>query len=287
MDVMRSGFVTVSDLGVNTHHHPADFSAAMEAVRRVPRRDWRYRFEHLASASISPGRPARITTEPAQIQRFADVLTRYHDAALASIWPSIVAETQLSTDVASRRLANGGIKALFESLHPSVTWSDPVLSVQLESEHTCPPSCPHRQAIPHLQNHHGLEFHLEGRGLYLVPSVFAERVFLGVQEHPDEAPFVIIYPVETNHVKLFASRGTGGGSLPALLGSTRAALLSALWGSSRTTSQLAKIVAVSPPTASEHATVLRAAGLIESHRDGNRMHHQLTALGATLLTAAG
>ena len=40
-------------------------------------------------------------------------------------------------------------------------------------------------------------------------------------------------------------------------------------------------------TASEHATVLREAGLIISHRDGNRVRHHPTAIASALLDAAG
>jgi DNA-binding transcriptional ArsR family regulator len=67
--------------------------------------------------------------------------------------------------------------------------------------------------------------------------------------------------------------------LAALLGHSRAAVLRALQEPLGTT-ELAAAVGISPASASEHAKVLRAASLIESHRQGRTVRHSLTALGA-------
>jgi DNA-binding transcriptional ArsR family regulator len=50
-----------------------------------------------------------------------------------------------------------------------------------------------------------------------------------------------------------------------------------------TTSEIAQRLAISPASASEHATVLRNAGLIASGRERNTVIHALTPLGQTLL----
>ncbi|MGW0577145.1 helix-turn-helix domain-containing protein [Streptomyces sp. NPDC002920] len=52
------------------------------------------------------------------------------------------------------------------------------------------------------------------------------------------------------------------------------------------TSQLARRVGLSIASASEHATVLRRAGLVTTHRTGRTRHHSLTPLGAELLLHA-
>jgi DNA-binding transcriptional ArsR family regulator len=70
--------------------------------------------------------------------------------------------------------------------------------------------------------------------------------------------------------------------LASLLGRTRAHALETLVDPC-TTSELARRVGVSPATASHHASVLRAAGLISSHRDGVKILHRLTAKGRSLL----
>lgn len=52
-----------------------------------------------------------------------------------------------------------------------------------------------------------------------------------------------------------------------------------------TTSELAQRIGISPGGASQHATVLREAGLVVSHRHRNTVRHTLTGLGAGLLNA--
>lgn len=70
--------------------------------------------------------------------------------------------------------------------------------------------------------------------------------------------------------------------LSALIGRTRAAVLEAI-ADGGTTSTVAQRLGISAASASEHATVLREAGLVVSIRQRNHMHHSLTRLGADLL----
>ena len=51
----------------------------------------------------------------------------------------------------------------------------------------------------------------------------------------------------------------------------------------RGTVELAGVVGISPASASEHATVLRDANLIETSREGRAARHSLTPLGRTIL----
>jgi DNA-binding transcriptional ArsR family regulator len=74
----------------------------------------------------------------------------------------------------------------------------------------------------------------------------------------------------------------GQSGLAGLLGPTRAAVLAALAGGS-TTGEVARRLRISPAGASQHATVLRRAGLILSTRRGNNVLHTLTPLGTALL----
>ncbi|WP_433652714.1 ArsR/SmtB family transcription factor [Micromonospora zamorensis] len=50
-----------------------------------------------------------------------------------------------------------------------------------------------------------------------------------------------------------------------------------------TTTVLSRAVGISLSSASEHATALRATGLVASEREGGAVRHHLTALGANLL----
>jgi DNA-binding transcriptional ArsR family regulator len=47
--------------------------------------------------------------------------------------------------------------------------------------------------------------------------------------------------------------------------------------------ELARVVGISPASASEHAKVLREVYLIETLREGRAVRHSLTALGRTML----
>ena len=71
-------------------------------------------------------------------------------------------------------------------------------------------------------------------------------------------------------------------ALTELLGRTRAATLRATAGGCSTT-ELARRVGISPAGASQHATVLRKAGLIDTRRNGLSVVHDLTPTGRALL----
>ncbi|MGH3380833.1 MAG: ArsR/SmtB family transcription factor [Actinoallomurus sp.] len=68
-----------------------------------------------------------------------------------------------------------------------------------------------------------------------------------------------------------------------MLGRTRAAVLQALSGRVGTTGDIARRLGISMASASEHASLLRAAGLVVSERSGNTVRHRLTSLGFDLL----
>jgi DNA-binding transcriptional ArsR family regulator len=50
-----------------------------------------------------------------------------------------------------------------------------------------------------------------------------------------------------------------------------------------TTTELARRLRISPGGASQHATVLREAGLVTSRRQRNTVRHSITKLGLDLL----
>ena len=156
-------------------------------------------------------------------------------------------------------MAAHGVEGLLRSLRPHAEYSDGELRVAA---------------------HPDQELNLDGRGLLLVPSYFCVN-------HPitmfDEniAP-VLVYPVERRRDLLPVPEGDRSKGLAALLGSTRAAVLAAACDP-RTTTDLARRVGISPGSASEQAGVLREAGLLVSHRDGNRMIHHVTPLGLAML----
>lgn len=156
----------------------------------------------------------------------------------------------------------GGTSRLLSTLHPDVRWRPPVLHVSSSAEQ---------------------DLCLNGRGLRLLPSFFCWPGPTLI--HRSDAVPVLVFPIartsdwvqRAKHVR-HARRGVA-----MLLGTTRAAVLEATAGPGRSTTELAEIVGVSPPTVSEHTSVLRHAGLITTRRDGIAVIHQITELGITLL----
>jgi DNA-binding transcriptional ArsR family regulator len=137
------------------------------------------------------------------------------------------------------------------------------------------------------------ELRLAGRGIALVPSVFAgQRPSL--HEHLNDAkaaPWLVLPVADAgiDHARLWGgprSGGTrsGGTALAALVGRNRAAVLGSI-ADGCTTTELAERAGISVAAASQHASVLRDAGLIVTRRQGGAVLHLLTPLGAELLEA--
>lgn len=68
-----------------------------------------------------------------------------------------------------------------------------------------------------------------------------------------------------------------------MLGRTRAAAVLRTIEADCTTGGLAQRPGISLASASEHATQLREAGLITTHRDGRAVYHTLSPLGQSLI----
>ncbi|WBQ04963.1 winged helix-turn-helix domain-containing protein [Kribbella sp. CA-293567] len=157
----------------------------------------------------------------------------------------------------SRALLHGGVDCLLSGLHPDLEWEAPILTA------------------------HGLgsgrvyEIDLAGRGLMLYPSsLTAEFLMLDV---PGRRP-VLTYPA----ADLPSTDEIDADALADLLGRTRAAVLRALTTSASTT-QLSRRTGISLASASEHARVLRNAGLLITHRTAGTAHHSLTPTARRLL----
>src|SRR5262249_39792812 len=149
------------------------------------------------------------------------------------------------------------------TLHPGVQWRPPVL---------------------HVSSGAAQELYLNGRGLRLLPSFFCWPGPTLV--HGSDAIPVLVFPISRTFdwVQRAEDVAHARRGVALLLGTTRAAILAATAGSGRSTTELAAIVGVSPPTVSEHTSVLRDAGLITTRRDGVAVVHQIAELGITLLT---
>ncbi|WP_274995783.1 hypothetical protein [Promicromonospora iranensis] len=191
-------------------------------------------------------------------------MTAYHSHAIEPYWTRIRAAVDVDLMVRARVLAARGVEGVLSSLHPTVVWDAPVLLID----------------NPTVDR----DVHLAGRGLRLVPSYFCWRKPMTFAD-PELEP-VLLFPIE-HGVSLVGAPAAADAQAPLarLLGRTRAAALQALVRPT-TTSGLARRLGASLASASEHATVLRRAGLIRSTRCGNRTSHELTALGYGLLSSS-
>ncbi|MGZ3143814.1 winged helix-turn-helix transcriptional regulator [Lentzea chajnantorensis] len=162
------------------------------------------------------------------------------------------------TDVAHRRevLMTAGLGAALESVFPAARWHGDVLEV------------------PHARE---LAIDLGGEGVVLLPTAFRLGSTLLGSAMPGQ-PRVVVYPARVPMPLIEASERTP--ALTPLLGRTRTAVLRTITRNpSSTTSQIAAALGISPGRASEHAGVLRDAGLITSHRHRNTVRHVPTPLG--------
>ncbi|WP_431044564.1 ArsR/SmtB family transcription factor [Streptomyces sp. P1-3] len=241
--------------------------AAMEALRATPGARL-----HAEVARLSADR-----TLPAWIQdlaqgaspafdRLLGALRAYHAAAVAPYWPYLQARVEADRAGRGRALLDGGADGLLASLPPTTRWRPPVLEVDYPVDR---------------------DLFLNGRGLLLQPSFFCRRT--PVTYRNAELTPVLVYPVEhagesapPRPLRQPVTASTKAHWLGKLVGQTRSAVLQGVGGGC-TTSELARRVGVSLASASQHASVLREAGLLLTLRQGGAVLHTLTPLGAALL----
>ncbi|MEU1288200.1 helix-turn-helix domain-containing protein [Kitasatospora sp. NPDC005856] len=261
---------------------PADL---IEQIRATPRSRLRASLEHTARHQPLPPWAHRLPDDPLLLRQLCDSLEHVADHALIPHWQEIQAMTAADATVRARQMLGGGVETLLARLNPRrVRWRAPVLEIAILS---------------------GLDadVHLTGQGLLLQPSVFAvEAPILNLDALPQP---VLAYPVaplqDTTAAPLFAplpaaaaAAGGGGGgrtatapdAVASVLGHTRAAVLTAIArhpGCS--TRQLAALLGIAKASASEHATTLRAAGLIDTRRERQTAAHVVTPTGIALLNA--
>jgi DNA-binding transcriptional ArsR family regulator len=148
-------------------------------------------------------------------------------------------------------------------LYPGVRWRDSVLEMPYPVDQ---------------------DLRLDGRGLTLVPSFFCWQTPVTLAD-PERRP-MLVYPVERSLD--WVNEGSGSRlraeSLVALLGRTRAAvLLTIAERPYLNTTELATTLGTSPASASQHATVLREAGLVITRRRHGAAMHTLSSRGTSLL----
>lgn len=240
----------------------------LEAVRSTPQPILRRDMTYLMESKKRKGEPLSARAggialgEPEALATLTKTMRDYYHLAISP--HARVIERSVGQDRASRLVAftEGGVEGLLASMHPMLHWEAGELRVP---------------------QHRDQEIHLSGRGLTLIPSYFCVNQPMTMFD-PDLPP-VLIYPVPTSVETLAGIDGERRNALASLIGCTRAAMLEAI-GDGGSTTELARRIGVSPASTSEHAAIMRSAQLISSRRDGNRMVHELTSLGLSLLNGS-
>jgi DNA-binding transcriptional ArsR family regulator len=129
------------------------------------------------------------------------------------------------------------------------------------------------------------ELDLRGRGLVLIPAFFS--ALNPVTFYDSSLPPVLLFPVGHRPMSFLARAAQGTGPteevLRRLFGRTRAMVLRTLGEGMCTTGEIARALGISTASASEHASLLRSAGLVASERRGNTVRHRLTPFGLEFL----
>ncbi len=238
-------------------------SDALAALRETPAERLHTELSRLSAAArpLPSWIRAMADGETRALGRLATILQGYYEAAVAPYWPRIQGRIEADRAARGRALLDGGADRLLASLPPMMRWRPPVLEADYPVDR---------------------DLHLNGRGLLLLPSYFCRRTPVTFH-NPDLTP-VLVYPVEHQTPRL-TPHVPPERCLGRLVGKTRSAILHGV-GVGCTTSELARRVDVSLASASQHATVLRDAGLLTTLRQGNAVLHTLTPLGAALLRGA-
>jgi hypothetical protein len=200
--------------------------------------------------------------------QLAAAVAAAHQVLVEPYWTRIRACLHAEHVARLRALAASGPDGLLASLQSQwVRWRPPVLEVLLPTDYDVP---------------------LNGRGIALMPSVFVGQVpsLHTNPNDPEAVPWLVLPPADgrVGLRHLWDNPRPRGAALAALVGRNRAAVLRTIADGCSTT-ELADRVGISLAAASQHASVLRDAGLITTHRQGSAVLHVLTPLGAELLHA--
>lgn len=240
----------------------------IEALPGLQRRYLQGEIEFLSWSHSLAGWPWTSLDTDLQLRRqLGAAIGSFHAVAIGPRWAQVRAFLHAERARQIRRLATDGIDEFLARLCPPlIQWHPPILQF-----HTTGPDWP--------------EYDLGGRGLDITPSVFnGPGPSVSYDLANRDGPPLLIYPAArdlTAAAQLWTD-ARDADALAALLGRTRSAVLQEIAEGCGTV-ELALRVGISPAAASQHATVLRQAGLITTQRDGSAVLHGLTALGSALL----
>ncbi|MEU4392627.1 winged helix-turn-helix domain-containing protein [Kribbella sp. NPDC023855] len=236
-----------------------DFASGLEQMLATPPESMLAELRPRIESGELPERTALPGSgDPAALRRLRAAAEAFHAVAVAPYWTEIVASVHADRAARGLTLVDQGIDRVLHTLSPQLRWQASTLSYE------CPGGA-------------DMVITPGGRGVTLVPSYLVPTPnFVDV----GTSPVILTYPISHRPDELSFTEPLGD-----LLGRTRAAVLAAVVGG-RSTSEVAEVVGISAGSASQHASVLRSAGLITTHRTGSSVRHLVTPLGTDLLRHA-
>jgi Helix-turn-helix domain len=247
----------------------ATVEQGVQALLAVPREQLLVEMEYIDRQCKLPAAVWAVAETGQGRLQLAAAAVAAHQVLVEPYWTRIHACMHAEYVAWLRVLADGGPDRLLASLQSQwLRWRPPVLEVLLSSDY---------------------DITLNGRGIALLPSMFAGQP-PGLHVAPGDPtamPWLVLPPsgIRMKQRQLWGDPRPRGAALAALVGRNRAAVLRTLAEGCSTT-ELADRVGISLAAASQHASVLREAGLITTHRQGSAVLHVLTPLGVELLRAS-
>ena len=210
---------------------------------------------------------AFLTDTASALERLTAAVQHFWTAALEAHWPRLRAMLESDVLTRARNLALGGFEALFEDLNPLVRYH--AGSLELDGS-LCAEYFP--EVVP------------AGRGLLLMPSAFVWPKFNTIL---DPAWQTTLAYTPRGVANLWSNQPPPTGqALELLLGRSRAEVLLSLDPPSSTL-EIAHRLGLAAGGVSEHLTLLRQAGLVETHRRGRFVIYRLSPTGTALLELLG
>ncbi|MFB7177291.1 ArsR family transcriptional regulator [Streptomyces sp. NPDC056257] len=223
---------------------------------------------------MGPHRPSlpewtgRLADDPSLFAELCTGLAHLHACLLAPYWTRFTEHLVVDRTLRLQQLLTGGVEHLLTQANPQwMRWNPPVLEIRMMSGAD-------------------RDLHLEGQGLLLVPSMFCDRAIV-----TPGLPAAVSYPAHQDQRSPLDVTGDvsrpvreRSPALAGLLGRTRTSVLATIAENQGcSTTELSALAAIAPASASEHATVLREAGLTSALRHRNSVLHTVTPLGLALL----
>jgi DNA-binding transcriptional ArsR family regulator len=237
-----------------------DLERELQAIRTTPVALAQSEIDHILStrSALEPEVERQLCSKDAT-RRLADLLGAVWEGLVAPSWQLIRNVLERDILYRSRSLARGGLAGLLGDLEPLVTLVEPEIRIRTSVAATRA---------------------LDGRGLLLRPSAYIWPY--AAVSLDEQRPAELVFPARGVAALLMSEPQRLDGALAALIGSTRAQVLSRL-DEPMHTSGLARLFGRSPGNIADHLKALRDSGLIDRVRVGRQVVYSRTRLGDALL----